>query len=143
VSLSKVGSRYSTFLPTLSQSECVHCNLEGTVIVVLLSIIFNGLSYVIFALKSILHLVHCIHLVHLTLCWLSSSTLFVVLTFVDSITPKSYLCKLTVIAYGPLGHLLLSVTIPCRESKPIVRLVNVRLAFESVQLKLCSLGEAY
>jgi hypothetical protein len=29
-SLSKVVCQYSTFLPTLSQSECIHYNLEGT-----------------------------------------------------------------------------------------------------------------
>ncbi len=80
----------------------------------LLSTVFNGLSNVIASLKSILHLIHFICLLHLTLRWLSSSTLFVVLTLVDSIVPKSYLCKLTVIDHGPLGHLLLSVTIPCR-----------------------------
>jgi hypothetical protein len=75
--------------------------------------------------------------------WLSSSILFVALALVDSIAPKSYFCMLTMIAHGPLGHPLLSVTIPCRGSKPIARLVNFCLAFESVQLKLCSLGEAY
>jgi hypothetical protein len=80
----------------------------------LLSTIFNGLSYVIALLKSILHLVHYICLLHLTLYWLSSSTLFMALTLVYSIVPKSYLCKLTVTIHGPLGHLLLSVTIPCR-----------------------------
>jgi hypothetical protein len=53
-----------------------------------------------------------IYLVHLTLCWLSSSTLFVALALVDSIAPKGYFCKLTVTVYGPLGHLLLSVNIP-------------------------------
>jgi hypothetical protein len=90
-----------------------------------------------------LHVVHCIHLLHLTLCWPSSSTLFVALTLVVSVTPKSYLCKLTVIVHGPLGHLLLSVTIPCRESKLIARLVNFLLTSESVQLKSYSLGEAY
>jgi hypothetical protein len=84
-----------------------------------------------------------IHLVHLTLYWLSSNILFVALTLVDSIVPKSYFCMLTVIAHGPLGHLLLSTTIPCRGSKPIARLVNFHLAFESMQLKPCSLGEAY
>jgi hypothetical protein len=73
--------------------------------------------------------------------------------------PKSYLVcgadscwfdraqKLTLvdsmIVHGPLGCLLLSVIIPCRGSKPIVRLVNFRLAYESTQLKPCSLGEAY
>jgi hypothetical protein len=66
-----------------------------------------------------------------------------VLALVDSIALKSYFCMLTVIAHGPLGRLLLSVTIPCRGSKPITRLVNFHLASESVQLKLCSLGEAY
>jgi hypothetical protein len=78
----------------------------------LLSIISNGLSYVVASLKSILHRVHCIHLVHLMLYWLSSSTLFVALTLVVSVVSKSYLCKLTVIVHGPLGRLLLSVTIP-------------------------------
>jgi hypothetical protein len=83
------------------------------------------------------------HLVHLTLRWLSSSTLFVALTLIDSITHKSYLCMLTVIAHGPLRHLFLSVTIPYRGNKPIARLVNFRLASKPVQLKQCSLGEAY
>jgi hypothetical protein len=69
-----------------------------------------------------------IHLVHLMLYWLSNSILFVALTLVDSITPKSYFCMLTVNAHGPLGHLVLTVIIPCRGSKPITRLVNFRLA---------------
>jgi hypothetical protein len=67
----------------------------------------------------------------------------VVLTLVDSIMPKSYLCKLTMIVHGPLGRLLLSVTTPYRERKLIVRLVNFLLTSESVQLELYSLGEAY
>jgi hypothetical protein len=67
----------------------------------------------------------------------------VVLTLVDSVAPKSYLCKLTVIVHGPLGRLLLSVTTPCRERKLIARLVNFLLTSESVQLKSYSLGEAY
>jgi hypothetical protein len=67
----------------------------------------------------------------------------VVLTFIILVTPKSYLCKLTVIVHGPLGHLL-SITISCRERKPIVRLVYFLLTFESMHLKLYdSLGEAY
>jgi hypothetical protein len=33
----------------------------------------------------------------------------VTLTLVDSIVPKGYLCKLTMIVHGPLGCLLLSV----------------------------------
>jgi hypothetical protein len=80
----------------------------------LLSTVFNGLSNVIASLKSILQLIHFICLLHLTLRWLSSSTLFVALTLVDLIAPKSYFCKLTMIVHGPLGHFLLSVTIPCR-----------------------------
>jgi hypothetical protein len=80
---------------------------------------------------------------HLTLRWPSSNTLFVMLTLVVSVAPKSYLCKLTVIVYEPLGRLLLSVTIPCQERKPIDRLVNFLLTYELVQLKPCSLGEAY
>jgi hypothetical protein len=74
------------------------------IIAALLSITSNGLSWVIASLKSILHL---------TLCWLSSSTLFVAPTLVVSVTSKSYLCKLIVIVHGPLGQLLLSVTTPC------------------------------
>jgi hypothetical protein len=66
-----------------------------------------------------------------------------VLTLVDLVTPKSYLCQLTIIVYGPLGCLLLSVTIPYQESKPIARLVNFCLASESVQSKSYSLGEAH
>jgi hypothetical protein len=65
------------------------------------------------------------------------------LTLIDSVAPKSYLCKLTMIVYGPLGCLLLSVTTPCRERKLISRLVNFLLTSESVQLKPYSLGEAY
>jgi hypothetical protein len=53
--------------------------------------------------------------VHLTLRWLSSSTLFMALTLIDSIASKNYLCKLTVIDHEPLGHFLLSVTIPSRK----------------------------
>jgi hypothetical protein len=67
----------------------------------------------------------------------------VVLTLVDSITPKRYLSTLTVIVHGPLGCLLLSVTTPCRERKLITRLVNFLLTSESMQLKPYSLGEAY
>jgi hypothetical protein len=48
-----------------------------------------------------------------------------------------------VIVHGPLGCLLLSVTFPCRERKPIVRLVNFFLTSESTQLTPYSLGEAY
>jgi hypothetical protein len=80
---------------------------------------------------------------HLTLCWPSSSTLFVTLTLVDSVTSKCYLCKLTVIIHGPIWRLLLSVTIPCQERKSIVRLVNFLLTFEFVQSKSYSLGEVY
>jgi hypothetical protein len=67
----------------------------------------------------------------------------VVLTLIDSVTPKSYLCKLIVVVHGPLGRLLLRVTTPCRERKLIDRLVNFLLTSESVQLKSYSLGEAY
>jgi hypothetical protein len=76
-------------------------------------------------------------------CWLPSSTLFVALALVVLVVPKSYICKLTMIVYGPLGHILLSVTIPCRERKLIARLVNSLLTYKSMQLKSCSLGEAY
>jgi hypothetical protein len=113
------------------------------VMAALLSTIFNGLSLVIASLKSILHLIHCIHLLHLTPCWLSSSTLFVVLAFVVLVAPNNYLCKLIVIVHGPLGRLLLSITIHCRERRLIARLVNFVLTSESVQLKPYSLGEAY
>jgi hypothetical protein len=122
------------FSPTLSQSE-------GTVIAVLLSIVVNGLSYVVTSLKSISHLVHLFHLVHLMPCWPSSSTMFVALTLIVLVTPKSYLCELTVIVHGPLGHLLLSVTTPCQERKSIARLVNFLLTSESVQSKPYSIGE--
>jgi hypothetical protein len=64
------------------------------------------------------------------------------LTLVDLIAHKCYLCKLTVIIHGPLGRLLLSVTIPCRERKPIARLVSFLLTSESVQLESYYLGEA-
>jgi hypothetical protein len=47
------------------------------------------------------------------------------------------------IVHGPLERLLLSITIPCRESKPIARLANFRLTSESVQLTPYSLGEAH
>jgi hypothetical protein len=81
--------------------------------------------------------------VHLMLCWLSSSTLFVVLTLVYSVAHKCYLCELTVIIHGPLGCFLLRVTTPGRERKPIARLVNFLLTSESMQLMSYSLGEAY
>jgi hypothetical protein len=118
--------RYSTFLPTLSQSECVLCNLEGTCDG---RIAINRFHWPLLGhyLLEVFHLVHCIRLLHLTLCWPSSSILFVVLTLVVSVMPKSYLCKIIVIVHAPLGCLLLSVTIPCRESKLITRLVNFRL----------------
>jgi hypothetical protein len=65
------------------------------------------------------------------------------LTLIDSVTPKSYLCKLTMIVHGPLGRLLLSVSTPCRERKLITGLVNFLLNSETVQLKPNSFGEAY
>jgi hypothetical protein len=65
----------------------------------------------------------------------------VALTLIDSVTPKTYLCKITVIICGPLGRLLLSVTIPCQERKLIARLVNFLLTFESMQSMSHSLGE--
>jgi hypothetical protein len=65
------------------------------------------------------------------------------LIFVDSVMPKSYLFKLTVIVHGPLGRLLLSITTPCRERKLIARLVNFLLTSESMLLRPYSLGEAY
>jgi hypothetical protein len=125
--------QYSTFLATLSQSESIHCNPNGEHD----SRVVIDRSQVT-SLMSILHLVHCVRLLHLTPCWLSRSTLFGVLALVVLVTPKIYLCKLIVIVHGLLGRLLLSVTIPCRESKPIARLVNFHLASESMQLKLCS-----
>jgi hypothetical protein len=85
---------------------------------------FIGLLSIVVSLKSTSLFIHWIHLVHLTLRWPSSSTLFVVLTLVVLVMPKSYLCKLTVIVRGHLWHLLLSVTIPYRERKLIVRLVT-------------------
>jgi hypothetical protein len=48
-----------------------------------------------------------------------------------------------VIIHGPLGRLLLSVIIPCREREYIDRLVTFLLTSKSVQLKPYSLGEAY
>jgi hypothetical protein len=66
-----------------------------------------------------------------------------VLTLIDSVIPKSYLYKLTVIVHGPLGHFLLSATFPCQERKPIARLINFLLTSESMQSKSYSLGEAY
>jgi hypothetical protein len=65
------------------------------------------------------------------------------LIFVDSVMPKRYLFKLTVIVHGPLGRLLLSITTPCRERKLIARLVNFLLTSESMLLRPYSLGEAY
>jgi hypothetical protein len=50
---------------------------------------------------------------------------------------------ITVIFYGPLGCLLLSITLPCRERRSIARLVNFLLTSEFMQSKLYSLGEAY
>jgi hypothetical protein len=104
---------------------------------------FIALLYIVVSFKSTSLFLHWIHLVHLTPCWLSSSTLLVAPTLIDSIAPKSYLCKPTVIVHGPLGRLLLSITIPCREREPIARLVNFHLASESVQLMPYSLGEAH
>jgi hypothetical protein len=98
----------------------------------LLSIVFNSLSKVVISLTSTSHLVHWIHLMYLMLRWPSSSTLTMALTLVDSIMPKSYLCKPTVIIHGPLGCLLLSVTFPYRERKSIVRLINFLLTSEFV-----------
>jgi hypothetical protein len=61
-----------------------------------------------------------------------------------SLTRLCYLLsrKATLEYLWTLGCLLLSVTTPCRERKPIARLVNFLLTFESVQLKSYSLGEA-
>jgi hypothetical protein len=67
----------------------------------------------------------------------------VALTLVILVTPKRYPCKLTVIMNGTLGCLLLSVTIPCRERKPIARLETFLLTSEFMQLKSYSLAEAY
>jgi hypothetical protein len=67
----------------------------------------------------------------------------VALSLVDSVAPKSYLCKLSVIVHGPLGRLLLSITTLCRERKLIPMLVNFLLTFEAVQLKPYTLGEVY
>jgi hypothetical protein len=74
----------SPFSPTLSQSE-------GAMLVVLLSIIVDGLFYVVTSLKSTLHPIHLICLVYLTPRWPSSSTLCVALTLIDLVTPKCYL----------------------------------------------------
>jgi hypothetical protein len=52
-------------------------------------------------------------------------------------------CKLTVIFRGPVGRLCLSVTLPCRERRPITRLMNFLLTSKSVQSKPYSLVEAY
>jgi hypothetical protein len=51
--------------------------------------------------------------------------------------------KLTVIVSGPLGHPPISITDPCRERKPIARLVNFLFTSESMQSMSYSLGEAY
>jgi hypothetical protein len=66
----------------------------------------------------------------------------VVLTLLDSVAPNCYHCELTVIVSRPLGRHLLSVSFPCRERKPITRLVNFFLTSESAYLKPHSLGEA-
>jgi hypothetical protein len=66
----------------------------------------------------------------------------VVLTLLDSIAPNCYHCELIVIVSRPLGRHLLSAGFPCRERKPIARLVNFLLTSESVQLQPYSLGEA-
>jgi hypothetical protein len=49
---------------------------------------------------------------------------------------------MTLSIHRPLGCLLLSVTFPCRERKPIARLVNFLLTSESVQLIPYTLCEA-
>jgi hypothetical protein len=97
--------------------------LKVLVIAMLLSIAFIDISYVIISLKSTLHLFHWIHLVYLTLLAIkyhlvcgANSHRFSHAQMLSS--------KLTVIIHGPLGCLLLSVTIPYRERKLIVRLIN-------------------
>jgi hypothetical protein len=80
---------------------------------------------------------------HLMLYWASSSTLFVVLTLVDSIAPNWQLGKPSLSFYGPVGRLLRSFTIPFQECKPVTRLVAFLLTSEFMQLKPYSLDEAY
>jgi hypothetical protein len=113
----------SVFL-TLSKSVSNWCNLECILYNLVVIDCFIGLLYIVVSLKSTSPFLHWFHLVHLTLCWLSSSTLFVALTLVDSIAPKSYLSKLTMIVHGHLGRLLQSITIPYRERKSIAGLVT-------------------
>jgi hypothetical protein len=67
----------------------------------------------------------------------------VALTLIVAVAPKSYLVMPTVIIHGPIRRLLLSVTTPYQERKPITRLVRFLLTSESVQLMSYSLGEAY
>jgi hypothetical protein len=82
-----------------------------------------------------------------TLCiafrWPSNITLFMALTLVDSIAPVCYLGEPSLSIHGPLGCLLLSITLPCWERRPITRLVNLLLTSESVESKPYSLGKAY
>jgi hypothetical protein len=67
----------------------------------------------------------------------------VALTLIGLVVPIFYLGKPPLSIHGPLGHLLLRVTNPCRERKLIARLVNFLLISESVQSKSYSFGEAY
>jgi hypothetical protein len=121
---SKIAAGIAPFCRPWARLNVSIATVKVNMIATLLSIASYDLSSVVSPLKSILHLIHCIHLLHLTLCWLSCSTLFAVPTLIFSVVPKSYLCKLTMIVHGSLGHLLLSVTIPYRERKPITRLVT-------------------
>jgi hypothetical protein len=59
--------------------------------------------------------------------------MFVMLTLIVSVVPKSYLWKLTIIVHGHLVCFLLSVTFPYQERKLIARLVNILLTSESTQ----------
>jgi hypothetical protein len=65
-----------------------------------------------------------------------------VVTLLDSVVSNCYHYELIVIVSRPLGRHLLSVSFPCRERKPIARLVNFFLTSESAHLKPHSLGEA-
>jgi hypothetical protein len=143
VSHSKVIRQYGTFVSTLSKSEGIRCNLEGT-----------RDSHVAIDCFQWPLLGHYLLEVYLTPHSLdspcASHTLLAIMEHLvcganSRLFDRAQLlsCKLTVIAHTPLGRLLLSVTTPCRERKPISMLVSFLLTSESMQSMSYSLGEAY
>jgi hypothetical protein len=112
----------SLFLPTFSQSEGT-CDSRVAI---------DHFQWPLlgrYTLNSIVHLIQWIHLVHLR--WHSVD---------HQEAPHCgaggaicYLDKSSLSIYGPLGCLCLSFALPCRERRPIARLVSFLLTFESMQ----------